>query len=1071
MKIKSFILSAIFAVILVSCEKDMKWINEYDPEADSTEIADICKEKAAECGKIEIEFNGKGRLVFCGECKQEGYKCGPDNKCADIDECADSSLNDCHENSDCHNLDTKSDGKPYECICKENYSGDNCDPDTRTKDCVNLPENAEWNSVSEITQTWNGSGWSPANEGTFNKEASETECHYKCKKNYTWDGIKCKADTKKTNCEGLPENTVWNTASEINQTWNGEEWVPSAKGTYNEESSTKECRFKCDTNYNWSASASKCVAATKESSCTGLPQNATWNTVSSITQTWSGSEWLPGTTGTWNTAASTKECRFKCNEHYNWNSSNKTCDAATQPETCSTKPANTVWNDGGANGTFTQTWSDSGWTPASYASEYGTEEGICHYKCDSTHTWESGNCINQKTATCPDKPENTVWNDSGTNGTFNQNWDSSNGWTPNYTSAYSTTPGICKYKCDSTHTWENGSCINQKSASCSAKPANTVWNDNGANGTFTQSWNDSNGWIPLSYSSTYDTTPGVCRFKCKEHYKWNSSTLTCDAETQQAECSAKPANSVWNDNGENGTFTQTWTDSGWAPASYTSEYSTTAGVCKYKCDSTHTWENGSCINQKSASCSAKPENTVWNDNGANGMFTQNWSSSNGWTPASYTSTYNTTAGICRYKCDSTHTWENGSCINQKTASCSTKPANTVWNDNGANGMFTQNWSNSNGWTPASYTSSYSTTAGTCRYKCDSSHFWYNSECSSPCDHEPCEEVTNSTHVCSATSWQDYSCECNSGYFWNGEKCKRITLGNICTGENTCYNLTVDIMCPTSSSDDFFGQDAYYASLGTCIPQSFEVQTISSQKVVLDNNTGLMWQQTIQTKEYTWSDAVSYCSGLTYAGYSDWRLPTPQELLTIVDNSKESPAIDTTYFPNMPSPREFFWSSSTSDHINYIIIDAAWIVTFGLGFTTVMNKSDSSYVRCVRGNELPTSTFSTLTINGDVIVTDTKSGLVWQKTYETGKKWQQALDYCENLTYAGYDDWRLPNKNELASLVNYEKYDPASDFPNISSNNFCSSSSTGSSYAYSVSFAYGHVDNHSKTSNCYVRCVR
>ena len=89
-----------------------------------------------------------------------------------------------------------------------------------------------------------------------------------------------------------------------------------------------------------------------------------------------------------------------------------------------------------------------------------------------------------------------------------------------------------------------------------------------------------------------------------------------------------------------------------------------------------------------------------------------------------------------------------------------------------------------------------------------------------------------------------------------------------------------MICPVEG-EDFFGQDAWYASLGKCAPQSFTVQTISNQKVVLDNNTGLMWQQTIPTDPYKWDGAVSYCNSLSYAGYSDWRLPTPQELLTIV----------------------------------------------------------------------------------------------------------------------------------------------------------------------------------------------
>jgi hypothetical protein len=55
------------------------------------------------------------------------------------------------------------------------------------------------------------------------------------------------------------------------------------------------------------------------------------------------------------------------------------------------------------------------------------------------------------------------------------------------------------------------------------------------------------------------------------------------------------------------------------------------------------------------------------------------------------------------------------------------------------------------------------------------------------------------------------------------------------------------------------------------------------------------------------------------------------------------------------------------------------------------------------------------------VTDNLTGLMWVRRLDTASRtWQQALDYAKALTLCGYDDWRLPNRKELRSLINYEE---------------------------------------------------
>jgi len=123
----------------------------------------------------------------------------------------------------------------------------------------------------------------------------------------------------------------------------------------------------------------------------------------------------------------------------------------------------------------------------------------------------------------------------------------------------------------------------------------------------------------------------------------------------------------------------------------------------------------------------------------------------------------------------------------------------------------------------------------------------------------------------------------------------------------------------------------------------------------DNGTGLMWVAdhaalgTVGGYNFastmTWSNAllaVTALNSAAYGGYSDWRLPNVKELQSIVDYSRVSPAIDTTYFPNAQS--DLYWSSTT------LADDAggAWGVYFDNGYIYYDGKAYAYSVRPVRG---------------------------------------------------------------------------------------------------------------------------
>jgi hypothetical protein len=115
-------------------------------------------------------------------------------------------------------------------------------------------------------------------------------------------------------------------------------------------------------------------------------------------------------------------------------------------------------------------------------------------------------------------------------------------------------------------------------------------------------------------------------------------------------------------------------------------------------------------------------------------------------------------------------------------------------------------------------------------------------------------------------------------------------------------------------------------------------------------------------------------------------------------------------------------------------------------------------------------------NTKQIVTDNETGLQWQDNESATKTWQNAIDYCEALTLGDYNDWRLPNINELNSLVDDSKYSPSMSpvFESFASFNYWSSTTVAnySDNAWIVNVSYGHQYSYyfNYDSN-YVRGVR
>lgn len=277
-----------------------------------------------------------------------------------------------------------------------------------------------------------------------------------------------------------------------------------------------------------------------------------------------------------------------------------------------------------------------------------------------------------------------------------------------------------------------------------------------------------------------------------------------------------------------------------------------------------------------------------------------------------------------------------------------------------------------------------------------------------------------------------------------------------TAQRRFYNEKHEIRQP-ALGESFYGQDSMYEGHS---PRYKDNQ----DGTVTDMVTGLMWTKDPGEKQ-TLSERIRALEYLRVGGYSDWRIPTIKELYSLIDFSGIDPDPKSTGTLNLQPfiDTDFFAFSYGNVNQGERLIDSQFISAtkyvhktmhgddtfFGVNFADgrikgypVINRRTQSekkfFCIYVRGNRAYGK--NDFVNNYDGTVTDKATGLMWMQEdsghlkagiYKNGKlNWEEALMWAENLDYAGYSDWRLPNAKELQSIVDYTKSPSTTDSPAI-----------------------------------------
>ena len=678
-----------------------------------------------------------------------------------------------------------------------------------------------------------------------------------CESGYFWNGEGCEAaPTKTTECQGLPENAVWNSVASITQTWNGYSWTPSTATAYDENESSKFCRFKCKPDYEWTGSSCVKTVTMYHDSTTGLT-------------------WSKRTKVNWNNNGAESYCAELYEGGYNDWRLPTISELRTLIQNC----PNTV-----ADGS-----------------------------CSVTDSCLSSTCV--ATNSCSLTYANTY---------------------PTSSACQSTKSCSCSHQNTSGEYSKLGDTTVIGSSSAQAEKSKHRWYVDFSSGTID------------SATVTSMTDVRCVRSDCGEGYSWNGESCEI-SPTQTTECTGLPEHATWN--ATEHVITQTWNGYSWIPSSKgTYNETTNTGQCWFQCDNGYKWSGNSCIE-----CGSSYE---WDGISCNQIPYEDTESGLIWSPLNRieyksASSYCSKLSLNGYKwhlptiselrtliINNDDTTAGGSCGVRDTCLSASCMKSLCYSNQNPDKLYSKLGDTDQIWSSSIF-ADYNARAWTIDFSSGSvfDSNWYSNTpvfvrcaASNPKRTEECEGLPEHANWSYITSVEQT---------WNGEEwLPAATTGYTGSGANCSFKCDSDYL--------------WYET--QCIPAPY-----------YDSESGLMWSEK-PSETMTLEVAESYCAELSESGFSDWRMPTISELRTLIQNcsstesggsvgltddclflgcwAQDSCPIDYYKEYSKLGDKSVLWSSSlVPENTNN-----AWCVIFSGAEISYRSTNDKIYVRCVRNAE-------------------------------------------------------------------------------------------------------------------------